>query len=183
MITDDTRPPRNPRAAAVPRTPRSPGRAAAPPPRPLDAADHALVELLAIDGRMPNAELARRVGLPESTCAGRVRALREGGVVTAIRGEVDLAALGRPMEAMVALRFAGHAREPMDSFRDRVASIPGVVAAYHVAGADDFLVHISGASANDLRDLVLDHLTSVEGVAHAETSLIFERIRGRRPLG
>ncbi|HSO63536.1 MAG TPA: AsnC family transcriptional regulator, partial [Ornithinibacter sp.] len=90
MITDDTRPPRNPRAAAVPRTPRSPGRAAAPPPRPLDAADHALVELLAIDGRMPNAELARRVGLPESTCAGRVRALREGGVVTAIRGEVDL---------------------------------------------------------------------------------------------
>ena len=103
--------------------------------------------------------------------------------VLAIRGEVDLAALGRPIEAMVALRFTGHARESMDSFRDRVASIPGVVAAYHVAGADDFLVHISGATANDLRDLVLDHLTSVEGVAHAQTSLIFERVRGRRPLG
>jgi len=96
---------------------------------------------------MPNAELARRVGIAESTCAGRVKALREGGVVLAIRGEVDLAALGRPMEAMVALRFTGHARESMDSFRDRVASIPGVVAAYHVAGADDFLVHISGATA------------------------------------
>ena len=37
--------------------------------------------------------------------------------------------------------------------------------------------------ANDLRDLVLDHLTAVEGVAHAQTSLIFERVRGRRPLG
>lgn len=182
MAAHDSRPPRNPRITTGPRTSPSPGRPPAPP-RPLDAADRALVELLATDGRMPNAELARRVGLPESTCAGRVRALREGGVVRAIRGEVDLAALGRPMEAMVALRFTGHAREPMDSFRDRVASIPGVVAAYHVAGADDFLVHISGASANDLRDLVLDHLTSVEGVAHAQTSLIFERIRGRRPLG
>ncbi|HSF98454.1 MAG TPA: Lrp/AsnC family transcriptional regulator [Ornithinibacter sp.] len=153
------------------------------PRRPLDDVDRALVELLATDGRMPNAELARRVGIAESTCAGRVKALREGGVVLAIRGEIDLAALGRPMEAMVALRFTGHARESMDSFRDRVSSIPGVVAAYHLAGADDFLVHISGATANDLRDLVLDHLTSVEGVAHAQTSLIFERVRGRRPLG
>ncbi|GAA4402068.1 Lrp/AsnC family transcriptional regulator [Ornithinibacter aureus] len=132
---------------------------------------------------MPNAELARRVGIAESTCAGRVKVLRDAGVVLAIRAEIDLAALGRPIEAMVALRFTGHARESMDSFRDRVASIPGVVAAYHVAGADDFLVHISGATANDLRDLVLDHLTSVEGVAHAQTSLIFERVRGRRPLG
>lgn len=161
-------------------------RAPAPPQiprRPLDAVDRALVELLASDGRMPNAELARRVGIAESTCAGRVKALRDGGVVRAIRGEIDLAALGRPMEAMVALRFAGHARESMDSFRDRVSSIPGVVAAYHVAGADDFLVHISGATANDLRDLVLDHLTAVEGVAHAQTSLIFERVRGTRPLG
>lgn len=182
MAPPDSRPSRNPRTTAPPPRPPASGRPPAPP-RPLDATDRALVELLATDGRMPTAELARRVGIPESTCAGRVRALREGGVVRAVRAEVDLAALGRPMEAMVALRFTGHARESMDSFRDRVSSIPGVVAAYHVAGADDFLVHISGASANDLRDLVLDHLTSVEGVAHAETSLIFERIRGRRPLG
>jgi DNA-binding Lrp family transcriptional regulator len=132
---------------------------------------------------MSNAELARRVGLAESTCAGRVRALRESGVIRGIRADLDLAALGRPMEAMVALRFTGHAKESMDSFRDRVAAIPGVIAAYHVAGADDFLVHISGASPNDLRDLVLDHLTSVEGVAHAQTSLIFERIPGRAALG
>lgn len=155
----------------------------APPSRPLDETDHALLELLAADGRMSNAELARRVGLAESTCAGRVRALRESGVVRGIRADLDLTALGRPMEAMVALRFTGHAKESMDSFRDRVAAIPGVIAAYHVAGADDFLVHISGASPNDLRDLVLDHLTSVEGVAHAQTSLIFERIQGRNPFG
>ena len=46
------------------------------PRRPLDDVDRALVELLATDGRMPNAELARRVGIAESTCAGRVEALR-----------------------------------------------------------------------------------------------------------
>ena len=52
-----------------------------------------------------------------------------------------------------------------------------------MAGDDDFLVHVTAPSSDDLRDLVLDHLTSVEGVAHAQTSLVFERIAGQRQLG
>ncbi|WP_353508014.1 Lrp/AsnC family transcriptional regulator [Intrasporangium sp.] len=155
----------------------------APPPRPLDATDRALVQALLDDGRVSNAELARRVGLPESTCSGRVRALRESGVIRGIHADVDHAALGQPMEAIIALRFAGHTRTSMDSFRERIAAVPGVIAAFHVAGADDFLVHVTAPSSDDLRDLVLDHLTSVEGVAHAQTSLVFERIPGVRQLG
>jgi len=134
------------------------------------------VRALLADGRLSNAELARRVGLPESTCSGRVRALRESGVIRGIHADVDHAALGQPMEAIIALRFAGHTRTSMDSFRERIA-------AFHVAGDDDFLVHVTAPSSDDLRDLVLDHLTSVEGVAHAQTSLVFERIAGQRQLG
>ncbi|MEO7132458.1 MAG: Lrp/AsnC family transcriptional regulator [Dermatophilaceae bacterium] len=148
------------------------------PPRPLDATDRALLRALAADGRATNADLARRLELPESTCAGRIRMLRESGVIRGVHADVDLAAIGQPMEAMVALRFAGHTREAMDSFRERIAAVPGVIAAYHVAGDDDFLVHVAAASSDDLRDLVLDHLTAVEGVGQARTSLIFERILG-----
>lgn len=170
-----------PSATRPPRDPRAPYRPL--PARPLDDTDRAIIACLVEDGRLSNAELARRVGLAESTCAGRVRTLRESGVITGVHADVDDAALGRPMEAMVALRFAGHTRESMDSFRERIAAVPGVIAAYHVAGADDFLVHVTAPSSDDLRDLVLDHLTSVEGVGHAQTSLIFERIPGRRRLG
>ncbi|AKU16870.1 Lrp/AsnC family transcriptional regulator [Luteipulveratus mongoliensis] len=152
-------------------------------PRQIDDLDRAIVELLIADGRLSNAEVARRVGLPESTCAGRIRALRESDVIAGIHADVDHVALGRPIEAMVALRFAGHTRGSMDSFRERIAAIPGVIAAYHVAGADDFLVHVTAPSSDGLRDLVLDHLTSVEGVGHAQTSIVFERIPGARPVG
>ncbi|WP_353353783.1 Lrp/AsnC family transcriptional regulator [Intrasporangium sp. DVR] len=164
--------PRNPRALYPP-----------PPARPLDETDRALVRALLDDGRLSNAELARRVNLPESTCAGRVRALRDSGVIRGVHAEVDHAALGQPMEAIIALRFAVHTRTSMDSFRERIAAVPGVIAAFHVAGADDFLVHVTAPTSDDLRDLVLDHLTAVEGVAHAQTSLVFERIVGVRQLG
>ena len=91
---------------------------------------------------MPNAELARRIGLPESTCSIRVRTLREQGVLAGVHADVDLARLGRAMEAMVAVRFAGHRREQIDAFRAAIVTVPGVIAAYHVAGEDDFLIHV-----------------------------------------
>ena len=172
MAPESSLEPKNPQAAYRPA-----------PARALDATDRALVAALLEDGRLSNAELARRVGLPESTCAGRVRALRESKVIRGIHADVDLAAVGRPMEAIVALRFAGHTRASMDSFRERIAAVPGVIAAYHVAGVDDFLVHVTAPTSDDLRDLVLDHLTSVEGIAHAQTNLVFERIQGHRQLG
>lgn len=141
-----------------------------------------MLRALAEDGRISNAQLARRVGLPESTCAGRLRVLLEAGVIRGIHAEIDLAATGLPIQAMVALRFAGHTRESMDSFRERIAAVPGVIAAYQVAGDDDFLVHVAVASSDELRDLVLDHLTAVEGIGHARTSLVFERIAGKRAM-
>lgn len=132
------------------------------------------------DGRIPTAALARRLGTPESTCAGRVRALRERGLVTGIHAEVDPAAVGLPVQAMVAVRFGGHVRAHFEAFREEVPRIPGVLAAFHVSGADDYLVHVAAASSDALRDLVLDHLTSRPGVVHAQTSLIFETSRGTR---
>lgn len=155
----------------------------APRPRPvLDPVDQALVEALMADGRLPNAALARRVGIAESTCLGRVKSLRERGVITGIHAHIDLAQIGRPVEAMVAVQFGGHARAQFEAFRAEVPHLPGVLSAIHVSGANDYLVHVAAASSDELRDFVLDQLTSRPGVVHAETSLVFEAMRGTKPI-
>ena len=45
---------------------------------------------------MSNAELARRVGVPEATCSGRWRVLRERGVIAGVHADVDLGSLDVP---------------------------------------------------------------------------------------
>lgn len=147
-------------------------------PAPLDETDRRLVRLLVEDGRMSNAALARAVGIAESTCLVRVRSLRERGVVRGIHADLDPAAVGRPVQAMIAVRFGGHRRSHFEAFRAEVPHLPGVLAAYHVSGATDYLVHVAADSADALRDFVLDHLTNRPGVLHAETSLIFDALRG-----
>ena len=144
----------------------------------LDDVDRAILEQLSMDARMPNNRLAGRVGVSPSTCLARVRALREAGVVRGYHAEIDLGALGRPLQAMIAVRLAVHARAQIDDFTEHVRSLPGVLSIFHMTGQTDYLVWVAAADAHDLREFVVDHLATHPATAHAETSLIYEHRRG-----
>jgi DNA-binding Lrp family transcriptional regulator len=145
---------------------------------PLDDVDRAILEALSLDARLPNNRLAERVGVAPSTCLARLRALRAAGVVQGFHAEIDLAALGRPLQAMIAVRLTVHAREQIDAFTAAVRALPGVLSVFHMTGQTDYLVWVAAADAQDLREFVVDHLATHPSVAHAETSLIYEHTRG-----
>ena len=147
----------------------------------VDPVDRAILEALSEDARMPNNRLAERVGVAPSTCLARVRALRRSGVLRGFHADVDLAALGRPLQAMIAVRLTVHAREQIDAFTRLVRELPGVLSVFHVAGVNDYLLWVAAADAQDLREFVVDHLATHPSVAHAETSLIYEHRRGPGP--
>ena len=142
----------------------------------LDDIDQIIVRELARDARIPNNALADRVGVAPSTCLGRVRSLRERGVIRGYHADVDPAALGRPMQAMIAVRLQSHARGRIREFVGGVAGLPEVLNVFFLAGKDDFLLHVAASSTSGLRDLV-ERLSSNADVAYTETSLIFEHVR------
>lgn len=147
-------------------------------PPPLDATDLAILAILAGEGRLTNAAVAHRVGVAESTCANRIRALRAGGVLLGFGAHLDLAALGYPIEAIVKVRLASHNKAHVMAFHDSLRTLPGVLSAFHVAGSDDYLIHVAVPTPQALRDLVLDHVTVHPAARHTETQLVFEVIRG-----
>jgi DNA-binding Lrp family transcriptional regulator len=144
----------------------------------LDETDRAILRALARDARTPNSAIAEEVGVAPSTCHARIRALRERGVLRGFHADVDPAALGLGLQAMIAVRLHTHTREQINAFVRDVPRLPGVVGIFHVAGADDYLLHVAVRDSDALRDFVLDHLTGHPAVRHSETSLIFRHIRG-----
>jgi DNA-binding Lrp family transcriptional regulator len=147
-------------------------------PRALDDTDRAILAELAKNARMPNNALAEAVGIAASTCLSRVRLLRETGVIRGFRADIDPAAVGRPLQAMIAVRLDVHKRDEIDSFEADAVRLPGVLSLFHVAGSNDYLLHVAVPGPDALRDFVLNHLTARPSVRHAETSLIFERKDG-----
>ena len=147
--------------------------------RELDDVDHRIVAELRRHGRLPNNALAEKVGIAASTCLTRLRSLVERGVIAGFHAEVDPAWIGRPIQAMIAVRLRGDARGAINEFSDRLAGMQEVLNVYFLAGADDFHVHVAAKDPDDLRAFVVDNLSSAPEVALTETNLIFEHKRGR----
>ncbi len=147
----------------------------------VDAVDRRIIAELVADARIPNNALAERVGIAPSTCLGRVRTLRESGVIRGYHADVDPAALGRPLQAMIAVRLQSGARGHLSGFIDKMAALPEVLNVFFLGGADDFLVHIAATGSDNLRDFVVVHLSSDPDVALTETNLIFDHVRAGHP--
>lgn len=146
---------------------------------PIDEIDRILLDQLARDGRMTNNALAAAAGIAPSTCLGRVRALVERGVIRGFHAEIDPAALGRSLQAMIAVRVHADARKHLAEFGDHMATFDEVLNVYFIAGADDYLIHVATANSDELRRFVLEHLSAHPAVASTETILIFEHTRAQ----
>jgi DNA-binding Lrp family transcriptional regulator len=150
--------------------------------RTLDRIDAALVRHLQNDGRISNKELAGKVGLAPSSCLERVRRLRESGVLRGFTVNIDPAAIGVKLQAMVAVRLASHARTSWEELTAALDERPEVVGIFHVSGEDDLLVHVACRDADHLRDLVLDEISSQPGVRGVQTSLVFAHLASDLPV-
>lgn len=149
----------------------------------LDELDRSILALLHRDAELTNKALAVRLGIAESTCAYRIRALREAGTIAGRRLSVNLGHLGRPLQAVVKVRLGTHDELSVRELYDALAQAPGVIQAFHVAGGDDFHLHVAVADAESLRDFVLHHVTVHRVVRQTETQLIFEHRSGSSPHG
>jgi DNA-binding Lrp family transcriptional regulator len=143
----------------------------------LDAIDSALLAFLQNDARRTNRDLAQALGIAPSTCLERVRSLRRRGLVVGYHAQVDLTAIGRPLQALIAVRVRPPNRSVIDSFRAFVEQLPEVLSVFVVSGSDDFLIHVAVRDTDQLQALVLDKLTRRKELADVRTSLVYEHLR------
>ena len=151
-------------------------------PADLDDVDRRLLALLHADARMSNSALADAVGIAASTCHGRVRRLQDLGVIRGYYADIDPAAIGLSLQAMVSVTLQSNARSKIRNFIQQIRRKPQVMDVYFLAGADDFIIHVAARDTDDLRAFVVENLNADADVAGTQTSLIFEHLRGAAPL-
>ena len=114
--------------------------------------------------------------LPPDQTRYLLRRLQHDGYLKGSHADIDLAALGVTLQALIAVKLVKHVRIEVDAFRQAAPTWPGVLALFHMGGADDYLLHVASRSAEDLRQFVLTYLAGHPAVAHTETNLIFEHV-------
>jgi DNA-binding Lrp family transcriptional regulator len=141
----------------------------------LDRIDRSLLRLLQEDARRPFKELATKVALASSTVHERVARLRKQGVLRGVHADVDHRAFGLQIQAMVFVRVLKDT-EKGEGFAEQICLAPWVLSLYHLAGRQDFALHIVARDTDQLREQVMA-ITARDEVRGVETSLIFEHRR------
>ena len=119
----------------------------------MDALDLTLLNLMATHPRIGVLELARLAGVARATVSSRLTRLESSGIITGYAPQVDLAAAGYPVQAMVTLEIA---QGRLETVAELLTGVPGVLEAYATTGTGDVVCRLAAASHDDLQGLLLE---------------------------
>jgi len=109
-----------------------------------------LIEL-SRNARASFAELGRRVGLSPTAVAERMRRMEEEGIIRGYTVDIDRAALGLPILAVIRMTCDGTHYHPFVKF---VKTLGEVRVCHHVTGGDAFFLEVTSRSMEELERLI-----------------------------
>ncbi|MCW5936160.1 MAG: Lrp/AsnC family transcriptional regulator [Fimbriimonadaceae bacterium] len=138
----------------------------------LDDVDFAILRLLQRDGRMPNADVARNVGLSPPSVLQRIRKLEACGYVKGYMALLDHERLGFGLLVIAMVSLSLHQEKAIDRFRYAIVQIPEVVECLHVSGEHDYLLKILVKDMASYEKLVREELSTIPGIGKIHSSFV-----------
>ncbi len=138
----------------------------------LDEVDVQILALLQGDGRITNADLAKRVGLSPPSVLQRVRSLEKAGLVRGYFALLDHERLGLRITALAMISLSLHQEQPIERFRKAIQDIPEILECYHVSGEYDFLLKIVVKDIRAYEQLVREKLSKIKGIGQIRSSFV-----------
>lgn len=151
-------------------------------PTNLDPIDHRILGTLQQDGRLPNNELAKRVGLSPSPCLRRVRLLEENGVIERYTAVINPAKVGLGMTVFARVWLTGQDEDQVDRFIQEVGKLNQIVECHLMAGDCDFLLRIVAEDLEGVRRFQSQHLARIKGVQSIKTDIPMQRVKDQREI-
>lgn len=149
----------------------------------IDRIDQQILEILQIDGRIANQDLADRIGLSPSPCLRRVRALEESGLITGYRAMLDAKKLGLSLISLVHISMDRHTPERFANFEASVSVLPEVLECLLITGQDaDYQIKVAVKDMDHYQTLLLNKLTRIEGVTGVHSSFVLRQVIDRTAL-
>jgi DNA-binding Lrp family transcriptional regulator len=148
----------------------------------LDDADRSLLNILQSEGRLSNAELARRIHLSQPATHARLRRLEEEGYIRQYAALLDRDKTGFDMLCFVQISLQLHQPGQVEAMRNAILDMPEILECHHVTGEYDYLLKVVIHNRKDLERFILERLTPIPGVARIHTSLVLTEVKSTTAL-
>lgn len=149
----------------------------------LDGFDQAILTVLAGDGRISIADLARRIGLSKSPTQTRLRRLEADGVIAGYRALIDPIRLGLDHVAFVEVRLNDTREAALSAFNAAVARIAEIEQAHMIAGNFGYLIKVRTRSMVEYRLVMAEKISTLPHLASTSTYVAMQAVKEDATLG
>jgi Lrp/AsnC family transcriptional regulator for asnA, asnC and gidA len=132
----------------------------------LDDLDREIVEVLRLDGRTSNREIARRLGIAEGTVRSRIKRLEDQGLMRIV-AVTDIFAAGKNVYATVGLTVDKRRIYAVCSELEKIEEVTFVSVAF---GLYDVVAVLLMESRTRMLDILSTQIATIPGVRRTETA-------------
>lgn len=147
--------------------------------RTIDSTDLRILQILQEKARIPNAEVARRVGMAPSAVLERIRKLEERGIIEGYEVRLNPEHFGQSLAAFI---FVDVDRAGNGSVAGELAAIAGVQEVHQIAGEDGYLVKVRASDPGALGRLLREDFTLIKGVRATRTRIVLSTFKETRRI-
>lgn len=147
----------------------------------LDSIDWKILSALQENARIPNIELADRVGLSPSPCLARVKTLERGGFIIRHVTLLDPGAVGLGVSVFIQVRLEKQIEPTLTVFEKAVANRLEVMECYLMTGAADYLLRVVVSDLQEFQRFVTD-LSKIPGVGNIQSSVALKQVKYKTAL-
>lgn len=147
----------------------------------LDDRDLKILSILACEGRISKADLAKRVNLSAAPAWERLKRLEDAGIITGYRADIALKKLAQHVTVFMAAELESHRAEDFQRFERMLSPLDEVVACWAVGGGFDYILQIVTRDIDSYQRLV-DHLLEARvGLARYFTYVVTKPVKMSAP--
>lgn len=148
----------------------------------LSDSERRLLNLLQREGRLPNVEIAKRVGLSESPCLRRIKQLEASGVIKGYSAVIDRKKVGFDVVALIQVNLDQRTETVTKTFLDAVKNEPQIIECYAVSGSYDYFIKAVVHSIDEFSDLAMKRILKFPGVRDITSAFVLEDLKDSEPL-
>ncbi|MEJ6576010.1 MAG: Lrp/AsnC family transcriptional regulator, partial [Emcibacteraceae bacterium] len=134
------------------------------------------------DGRISNSDLSEKVGLSQSACLRRVKALEKQGIIEGYVAVMDQAAAGLTDNVFVQITVEKQTKELLFEFEKIVRQCPQIIECYLMSGDADYLLRVIVSDASDYEKLHMDVLTTLPGVSNIKSNFSLRTVTKKNEI-
>jgi len=143
-------------------------------PTKLDEKNRQIIEVLRRNGRASFSDIAKELGMNESTVRKRVNKLIDEGIIDHFTVVLNPSVNGRNIISFLTVIPASHYK--INELANEVIKLPEVIEAFYMSGKCGLLLKVHVSSLVEL-DLLLEEMRKINGIGNIENCIVIRQLK------